>query len=181
MKRVKEEWKDIKGYEGLYQISNLGNVKSLSRKVKHYMGGEKKCNEKILSPDINHHGYCRVTLFNKNKRRRIAVHRLVAEAFVENPNGYPEINHKDENPLNNMCSNLEWCSKSYNINYGARTEKAVSHMRKPVLQFDINGNLIARYISASDAGRKTKCKQQDISRVCNGTRKTCGGYRWQYE
>jgi len=178
---VKEEWKDIKGYEGLYQISNLGNVKSLSRKVKHYMGGEKKCNEKILSPDINHHGYCRVTLFNKNKRRRIAVHRLVAEAFVENPNGYPEINHKDENPLNNTCSNLEWCTKGYNINYGTRNERASSHLRKPVLQFGKDGSFIARYISCAEAGKQNNVQWRDISAVCLGKRKHAGGYRWKYE
>lgn len=101
-----EIWKDIEGYEGLYQVSNLGRVKSL------------KFNKiKILSQGISGSGYKIVSLSKENQRKIFLVHRLVAMVFIKNPNNYPCINHKDENKLNNLANNLEWCTHRYNCNY----------------------------------------------------------------
>lgn len=107
-----EIWKDIKGYEGRYQISNEGRVKSLI--------GSK---EKILKPGLNFHGYEKVTLSKGNKVKAHLVHRLVAQAFIPNPNDYPCINHKDEMKFDNSVDNLEWCTYDYNNNYGSRKLK----------------------------------------------------------
>ena len=110
---MKECWKDIKNYEGLYQISNTGKVKSLARIYKN-----RKCEEKILFPSITPKGYYRLGLCKKGNIKYYYIHRLVAETFISNPNNLPLVNHKDENKLNNCISNLEWCNNEYNINYG---------------------------------------------------------------
>lgn len=116
-----EEWKDIKWYEGLYQVSNLGRVKSLPKDVfvsNPTFTGYRHTKEKILKPSKNGAGYQVVILCNNNKKYQVYVHRLVAQAFIPNPNNLPEVNHKDENPLNNIVDNLEWCTHKYNGNYG---------------------------------------------------------------
>ena len=173
-----EEWKDIEGYGGHYQVSNMGAVRSVDRYVNHYRTDRKRCAGATLSHDINYMGYHRVTLYKGNTRTRMAVHRLVADAFIPNPNGLPELNHKDENMHNNSVSNLEWCTKSYNINYGTRSERASSHLRKPVAQFDMDWNLISTFVSASEAKRQTGCSC--ISDVCLGKRPFCKGFHWSY-
>ena len=110
-----EEWKDIKGYEGLYQISNKGNVKSL--------GNNKTRKEKILSPR-KHSGYFFVTLCKKGEKpKNFDIHRLVAEHFLLNPDNLPVVNHKDENKLNNNVENLEWCTFAYNTIYSINEGK----------------------------------------------------------
>lgn len=111
-----EEWRDIKGYEGLYQISNLGRVKSLRDNHGNYR-------EKILNPS-NRKGYLIVSLCRKGRKREFKVHRLVALHFIDNPNNYSQVNHKDENKENNRVDNLEWCTPKYNSNYGTRTQRA---------------------------------------------------------
>ena len=116
-----EVWKDILGYEGVYQVSNHGRIRSLDRYV-----GRRFFPGKIFSLNPNRYGYVRVDLRYRGKSKSSAVHRLVAEAFLDNPNGLPQINHKDENKSNNHVDNLEWCTAEYNINYGHRTEK-MSH------------------------------------------------------
>ena len=105
-----EEWRDIKGYEGKYQVSNLGRVKSLN-----YNHTKK---EKILSDYPNTYGYLYVNLYKNGKGKPFYIHKLVAQAFIDNPNNYREINHKDENKQNNRVENLEWCNRKYNCNYG---------------------------------------------------------------
>ena len=120
-----EEWRDIKGYEGLYQVSSLGRVKSLN-----YNHTKK---EKVLDFKPNKYGYKVTYLYNNNERKPYSVHRLVAEAFIPNPNNYKEVNHKDENKSNNCVDNLEWCTAKYNSNYGTRnkrisdTNKGINH------------------------------------------------------
>lgn len=116
-----EIWRDIEGYEGLYQVSNLGRVKSLERIDE--MGRLRL--GRILSPVIDRYGYLRVNLYKEGKRKTFQVHRLVGQAFIPNPEGLPQINHKDEDPSNDRADNLEWCSRSYNINYGTRNERQV--------------------------------------------------------
>lgn len=119
-----EQWRDIKGYEGLYQVSNLGNIKSLPR-VQRYIHAnkwvcERVTKEKQLSPaPTGKKHYLCVSLYKNGKSCTKLVHRLVAETFLPNPNCLPQVNHKDENKLNNCISNLEWCTCEYNINYGS--------------------------------------------------------------
>lgn len=120
-----EEWRDIEGYEGLYQISNLGRVKSLER----IDGNNHPVKEKIIKPYKTIGGYIQICLWKNGKVKHFQIHRLVAQAFIPNPNNLPECNHKDENPLNNCADNIEWCDHKYNINYGTRTEKASEKMK----------------------------------------------------
>jgi len=151
---MKEIWKDIKGYEGAYQISNLGRVKTLRRKIKHPRHGEYLRPEKILRPRINHHGYLRVA-FNVNKvTKDFFVHRLIAIAFIPNPHNYATINHMDGNKLNNDISNLEWCTQPENLSHAHRiglcdkkgilhhnvklTEKKVLRIRKLYAEGKLN-------------------------------------------
>lgn len=115
-----EIWKDIKNYEGLYKISNLGRVKSLPK-----YAGRSYRKEKILKTYLDKNGYVKVILCKNNRTRFLSIHRLLAEAFIPNPNNYPQINHKDENKQNNSLNNLEWCTCKYNINYGTRTKRDV--------------------------------------------------------
>ena len=117
-----EVWKDILEFEGLYQISNFGRVKSLSRSKKHSYNSVAQLKEKILNP-ININNYYRVVLRKQNKSFNRFVHRLVAEAFIPNPKEYKEINHKEKKKKNNNVNNLEWCDRKYNINYGTGNKR----------------------------------------------------------
>lgn len=167
---MKEIWKDVVGYENLYQVSNLGNVLSLRHK-----------NRFLMKPTKNKSGYLSVGLRIYNKRKTFDVHRLVAQTFIPNPNNYPVINHKDENPLNNNIENLEWCTIKYNINYGTATERRAKNRSKPVLQFDIFGNFIKEFESIKIAGKETHICKNNICNACRGERKTAGGYIWKYK
>lgn len=120
----KEIWKDIKGYEGLYQISNLGNVKSLPK-----YAGKSKRKERLITAHPDKDGYLRVHLCKNGIMSYKGVHKLIAEAFIPNINNYNQVNHKDENKTNNCIDNLEWCDCKYNINYGTRTDRATYKRR----------------------------------------------------
>ena len=120
-----EVWKDIPEYEGLYQASTLGRIKSLKRYYKTGRGGLQLLPERIRKLSIKRTGYVEVALCKNGVHRCFLVHRIIGKLFVPNPNNYEEINHKDENLKNNCADNLEWCDHSYNINYGTRTERAV--------------------------------------------------------
>lgn len=109
---MKEIWKDIKGYEGAYQVSNLGNVKSLKTNKNLYYTKSGRNRE-----------YLKVLLVRNSKRKMVSIHRLVAEHFISNPNNYPCVNHKDECKNNNVWTNLEWCDEKYNANYGTKKLK----------------------------------------------------------
>ena len=128
-----EEWRDIEGYEGLYQISNLGRVKSFPNC--------KRKTTRILKPGNNctGRGYLFIFLFKNKQKKRFYVHRLVAQAFIPNPNNLPMINHKDENPLNNNLNNLEWCDYKYNGNYGTVKERIGQASRKRIKYRDSLG------------------------------------------
>jgi hypothetical protein len=164
-----EVWKDIKGYEGLYQVSNFGRVKSLSN------GRARK--EKMRKISVRSGGYLYVGLYKNNKGQKFSVHRLVAEAFVPNPNKLNEVNHKDENATNNCADNLEWCTRSYNNNYGTRNERAAKSRSKPVVCVEL-GEV---YSGAEDAARKLRLHGSHIIACCDGERKTTGGYHWRYK
>lgn len=175
-----EEWRDIKGYEGRYQISSEGRVRSLDRIGKNgysYKG-------KILKPRPTKRGYIKANLSGKI----YAVHRLVAQAFIPNPNNYPVVNHKDENPSNNCIENLEWCDVKYNINYGTankRRGESIGYDKdnphsKSVLQCTIDGILVKRWNSQAEAARQLGISQGNISRCCIGTRNIAYGFIWKY-
>ena len=168
---IKEEWKDIKGYEGLYQVSNKGRVKSIRNNI-------------ILKPIISDKGYYRVDLSKNNNKDRIRVHRLVAQAFIPNPNNYPQVNHKDENKSNNRVDNLEWCTDKYNHDYGTRNERATKHLADfnsiSVVQLDNNHKLIKVWKSASSVNIQG-IEHQHISECCSGKIITYKNYYWLYK
>lgn len=176
-----EEWRDIIGWEGLYQVSNLGRVKSLPRLHK-YVHGEYLSKERILSPRVcgSQREYLSVALYRGKGAVQRKIHRLVAMAFVPNPKGYKEVNHIDENKRNNMASNLEWCSRSYNVNYGRRIEKQSAHLQKAVLAFTRRGIFVARFKSIKDAAVWAGVDGSNVSRAI---KRDCvsGGYKWRFE
>lgn len=170
----KEIYKDIPNYEGLYQISNLGNVKSLQN-----YGNQK---ERIMKLSIKR-GYYEVGLRKNGIKKYYLVHRLVAQTFLDNSNNLPQVNHKDENKLNNYVDNLEWCTASYNNTYGTRLEKVSStnKLKKKVIQYDINGNKLNTFNSIASASRETNTNITGISNCINNKQKTANNYIWVCE
>lgn len=167
---MKEEFRDIKGYEGLYQVSNLGKVKSLTRENQFYLNDIKVTrilNSHIMKFHLNH-GYLRVLLSKNGKRKWFFVHRLVAEAFIPNPNNLPFINHKSEIKTENNVENLEWCNAKYNVNYGTckkRISKANTNNPKlstPIKCLDLETNEITYYPSIPEASRQLKILRESI-------------------
>ena len=118
-----EIWKNIEGFGNKYEVSNLGRVKKKETTKRHYFGGFSIVKEKILIPNKHREGYLYAQLIVDGKKTPIGIHRLVAEAFIENPNNLPFVNHKDENKENNNVENLEWCTREYNNNYGTRLKR----------------------------------------------------------
>lgn len=170
---MQEIWKDIEEFEGLYQVSNFGRVKSFRQSSRF---GKPK--EFILKPTLINSGYHVVTLYSKNKRKKIQVHRLVAITFIPNPENFPCVNHKDENKLNNNLENLEWCSYSYNNNYGTARIRASETKQKPIKQQTLDGHLLATYQSVKIASQLLNINYPKISSWCRigyG-----GGYKWEY-
>lgn len=147
-----EEWRSIEGYLG-YEVSNLGNVRSCLN-TQHKITNKWK----ILSPRLDRRGYLFVNLYDENHNMKsIKIHRIVAMEFIPNPYGYKQINHKDENKLNNKVSNLEWCDAKYNVNYGSSHLRSCLSRRicntKAILQYDLNNNLLREFYSISEASR----------------------------
>lgn len=194
-----EIWKDIEGYEGKYQISNFGNVKSLRFR--------NQKSSKNLTPRTNNQGYKIVGLNEKRKSKFVLIHRLVAVAFVDNPNNYPIVNHKDENPLNNHADNLEWCTYSYNRIYSMdihperrkelaeklvkcspRNKKGVPHKyNNRVAVVDENNNAVNVYENAATAAKTLKLQTCNVLEVCKtnktrkiGNKRRTGGYIFEF-
>ena len=174
MEMPEEHWKDINGYEGLYQVSDIGRVRGAKG---------------ILKPGKANNGYLHVSLCKDHSKRTFSVHRLVAMAFVTNtdPINNNIVNHKDENRGNNVASNLEWCTPKHNLNYGSyplrnsNTRKALFSNRdnnwkcKRIVNID-TGEI---FRSIADAGEKYYIDKSSIAKVCRGQRKKAGGYRWE--
>ena len=155
-------------------------MKSLERKVKHWCGGERIQKERILKPDVSQDGYLRVGLYAGGKRKWFRVHRLVCEAFHENPDNKPEVNHINENASDNRACNLEWCTRIENVTHGTRTERSARTQSKPVAQYAQDGELIKIWASAREAERQAGFNCGNISQAANGKRKTACGFIWKY-
>lgn len=171
-----EEWRDVVGYEARYQVSSMGRVKSLERKDR--LGRIVK--ERILKPGVDHNGYQVVNLHAGGKPKNVTVHRLVCQAFRENPENKPEVNHIDEDKTNNNAVNLEWCTRKENINHGSRSERMAKTKSKPVGQYTRDGELVKIWPSAIEVRRQAGFSQGNISQAANGKLKTAYGFRWKY-
>lgn len=176
---MEEIWKDIKGYEGLYQVSNLGRVKSLERLAKSNNNNYRIVKEKFLKKYEDKDGYIKVSLNKNAKSKAYAVHRLIAESFISNPNNYPCINHKDENKQNNNLENLEWCTVKYNNSYGTRLQKIKQKKQIPIEQYDLNGNLIKKWNSAKEVYDKLGYNFSMIRKCCNNKIDKAYNYIWK--
>ena len=174
-----EIWKDIEGYEGLYQVSNLGRVKSLGRYINNN-GGLYFRKEKIMKVCKDKKGYNVCGLSKNNNPKTLKVHRLVASAFIPNPNNLPQVNHRNEDKTDNRVDNLEWCDNDYNRNYGTRNKRASVSCRKTILQISLEGDLLRKWDSAIEVEKELGFNNSSITKCCKGKQKTCGGYKWHY-
>lgn len=177
---MKEIWKDIYfirngdifDYIGYYQISNLGNIKTLKR----FDNRNHIIKEKIKNQRKDKNGYKIVTLIKNGNQKTFKVHRLVAYMFINNPYNYPIINHKNENKQDNNYKNLEWCTIKYNANYGSKKIK----ISKRVNQYDLNNNYIKTWNCISDIKRKYGYDVSGIVKCCKNKKKNMYGYKWKY-
>lgn len=187
-----EQYRTVQGYEGLYEVSNYGNVKSL--------GNDKSRKEKLLKPNVNNRGYMVVGLCRVGKMKTHQVHRLVANAFLPNPDNLPQVNHKDECPTNNCVfvnadgtideskSNLEWCTCEYNNNYGTRNQRAGEALSIPVDMLTKQGELIRQFPSGHEAERFLRnngypsASSSQITKCCKGNPNYTHayGFKWRY-
>ena len=162
-----EQWMPIVGYEGLYEISSKGKVARIDNGFR------------LLKQHLDRKGYPKVTLSKSGILHTARVHRLVAEHFIPNSCGFTEVNHRDEDKTNNSLSNLEWCTREYNVNFGTRTERQIAGVSKPVI-----GHSPAKTLSFKSGSEAAKVlgmsSPSGIFACCKGQRKTAGGFRWRY-
>lgn len=167
-----EVWKDIPGYEGKYQVSNLGRVKSLNYNRQRI--------EKNLRIYVSEDGYARIYLSKESKKKDYLLHRIVADAFVPNPHNKSEINHINGVKSDNRAENLEWCSRSENEKH-AWVSGLGTHYLRQVVQYDMQRNPLKEWESIKTAGNETGIERRNINACCQGKRKTAGGYIWRYK
>lgn len=181
---MEELWKDIVGYEGRYQVSSFGRVRSVSRIVNRPRGTTRLVESKVLSLQKNKFGYLRILLIDKNhKAKTCSVHRLVALTFIPNPNNLPMVNHKDENKENNSVENLEWCDAAYNTSYGTAIQRRSEKRRRKVEMIDkYSGKTLKVFNSVQEASNESGISRQLITDVCmkRPRKYTAGGYIWRY-
>ena len=173
---MEEIWKDVVGYGGAYQVSNYGNVRNAKGN--------------ILKPQPRRHGYLSVWLYGgehlkERNGKAFSIHRIVADAFLPNPDNLLEVNHIDENKQNNRADNLEWCSHKDNSNHGTRGERiGVANKNgarsKAICQYSLDGKFVARFESLHEADRQTGISYKSIWNALNGRDKTSHGYIWKY-
>lgn len=165
-----EVWKDVPGYEGKYQVSNLGNVKSMSWHLKK--------EERLLKQCCDRRGYPMCYLFKDGRRKTFSVHRLVAVAFIPNLDCKPQVNHINGNKVDNRAENLEWCTNMENQSHAVDTNLKSS---VKILQFDRNGNLVKEWPSMAKAAKAVGVTRESIFACCNGTSRSCKNYIWRYK
>lgn len=173
-------WKPVKGYEGYYEVSDAGNVRSIDRAVSCKNGMTKTLKGRNLAPTVHYaNGYCSVMLTKNGKQKRHLVHRIVAEAFVSNPHGFPEVNHKDENKENNAAENLEWCTHLYNNRYGTKQER-LSKLKSRRVVMMRDGKTLETYPSETEAAAAVGGVQSGVSACCRGITSLYKGYEWAF-
>lgn len=195
---MEEEWRDIAGYESYYQVSSLGRVRSVERWVQDRFGMKApyRIHEKILKPKRSQTGYLFVHLSKDGHAHPQRIHRMVAEAFIPNPDRLPTVNHKNEDKTDNRVENLEWCTQAYNNEYGTRTQRSQlsQKQRRPVTMYTKDGQPMrtfptlveaARYIvnEIGDGAPSIKIADNNIRAVCHHRphRHLVYGYRWEFE
>lgn len=175
----------VKGYEGIYEADTEGNIWSIDRK-QIFKGTESIRHGRKLCPHQSNSGYLYVTLAKNNKKQSVLVHRIIAETFLPNLNRLPQVNHKDENKLNNSIENLEWCDAKYNTNYGTGTirrsisQKNDKNKSIQTAMFSLDGLLVGLFPSAREAARDTGIPKTLIYKCCRGENKTARGYKFKY-
>lgn len=183
---MKENWKPVPGYEDFYEVSDCGNVRSIAVYSAKCQRIIQRKSPRMLRQETSQDGYKRVLLSLYGQHRHFSVHRLVAFAFIPNPDNLPEVNHKDENSANNHAGNLEWCMPSYNSNYGtlpqriSKRQTNAPYHSKQVAQLSMDGKVIATFPSTREAERQTGISSDCICRVCKGRSSHAGGYKWKY-
>lgn len=188
---MNEIWKDINGFEGFYQVNNYGTIRSIDRYVNHPKGGKKIARGKITNQYIGTHGYYIVVINKDGKTFTKTVHRLMAIAFLDNPENKREVNHKDGNKLNNNLSNLEWNTSSENRQHAFDNDlqKGSKHLLGKKGELCINSRPVykilsdgfrERYVSTTDAQLKTGVDRSMISKCAKGKMKLAGGFKWEY-
>ena len=160
-----ETFVKIEGFEN-YEVSNLGKVRNIKSR-------------RILKPSLNEDGYLRHCLSENNKKKYLFLHRILATAFIDNPDEKPQVNHIDENKTNNDLSNLEWCTVKENMIHGTRTKRSAEKRSIEVIQLDLNDNILNVFKSMTQAGQETGTSLGDISSCCNGKLKSAGGFKWE--
>lgn len=160
-----ETFVEIEGFKN-YEVSNLGKVRNIK-------------SGRILKPFPNRGGYLRHRLYGYDKKKNLPLHRIIATAFIDNPDEKPCVNHIDENKLNNDLSNLEWCTVRENIIHGTRTKRVAEKNSQKVIQLDLDDNVLNVFKSMVQAERETGALARNISSCCNGKRKSAGGYKWR--
>lgn len=173
-----EEWRDVIGYEGLYEVSNLGNVRS----CEHFTNGHHLIS-RVLKQNLNNR-YMYVKLYKNHTKRSVRVHRIVAMAFIPNQDGKPQVNHIDGNRLNNSASNLEWCTQSENIRHaidiGLQDPTImIEASKKKVLQLSLEGDVIKEWDSLTAAANALGVQVSNISHCCSGRIRQTGGFKWR--
>ena len=190
---MSEIWKDINGFEGYYQVSNLGRVKSIERVIEYLSYGKKKTKkicEKIFKPQFNKSGYYMVNLSVNNMHYPKQIHRLVAEAFIPNPDNKPQVDHINTIRTDNRVENLRWCTQQENTDnplskakhkeYYSEHIGSNHHCARKIIQFTADNELLDVYDCIKDASEKLNVDRAHISSCCSGKRKTAGGSRWKY-
>ena len=159
-----ETFVKIEGFEN-YEVSNLGKVRNIKSGI-------------VLKPSLNEKGYLKHCLYGHNKRKFLFLHRIIATAFIDNPEEKPCVNHIDENKLNNDLSNLEWCTVRENAIHGTRTKRIAEKCSIEVIQLDLNDNILNVFKSMTQAEQETGVSTGSISNCCNGRSKSAGGFKW---
>lgn len=175
-----EMWRDIRGYEGLYQVSNLGRVRSLDRYVDCKNGSKQFWKGKIIAQAKDRDGYMIVALGRYNPNQK--VHRLVAETFIENLENKPEVGHMDCDESNNRVENLYWCTRGENMRHPITRERIKQTKQlKPIIQMTLEGEIIGEYESLHDLQRKTNYSRWAVGECCKGNALTYKGFKWKYK